>query len=502
LTQRGGEQRQANVQRLISLAQQFDRFQRQGLFRFLCFIQAQEQAEAEPDVPAVIGRNAVRLMSIHQSKGLEFPVVVLADLGKSFNLADLRGEVILDEEYGLCPQVKPPHTGKRYPSLPFWLARRRELRELLGEELRLLYVAMTRARDTLILSATVTENRFANMWKGTETLTPLSLASARSYADWLGLWFAHKSAARDENHPERLRTLLNWFVHDDSALLADDPDPADAPAVERPFYESDPAAWSRLQKRLGQTYPHLAATARPAKTSVSMLRRRAEQTGSPDEAAQWFDPDATGSRVARIKFRKTRAGSRSGAAADVGSAHHTFLQFLALEHSETPAQLQTEANRMLSEGILSEEEVAALDFEGLAAFWSSDLGLKIRAQGKHLRRELAFTARFDEPELAAIMGEAFDASLGNEFVVIQGVADLAALLPGEIWLVDFKTDSLTEPELEAKTKAYEPQLRIYAAALSRIYRRPVTQCWLHFLSLRKSAPISLPNIGETTPVKT
>src|SRR6185369_3462046 len=112
LTQPRGEQRHANVQRLLTLAQQFDQFQRQGLFRFLAFIQAQQLAETEPEVAAVSEENSVRLMSIHQSKGLEFPVVVVADIGKSFNTSDQRANIILDEEYGLCPQIKPPHTGK------------------------------------------------------------------------------------------------------------------------------------------------------------------------------------------------------------------------------------------------------------------------------------------------------------------------------------------------------------------------------------------------------
>src|SRR5258708_36879890 len=110
------------------------------------FNEGEQMAETEPEVAAVSGENSVALMSIHQSKGLEFPVVVVADLGKPFNLADLRAGIILDEQYGLCPQIKPPHASKHYPSLPYWLARRRQPREMLGEELRLLYVAMTLAR--------------------------------------------------------------------------------------------------------------------------------------------------------------------------------------------------------------------------------------------------------------------------------------------------------------------------------------------------------------------
>ena len=168
LAQPRGEQRLSNVQRLLALTRQFDEFQRQGLFRFLRFVEAQAAAgiDAEPAAPA--GIDAVRLSSIHQSKGLEFPVVVVADLGKSFNLQDLRQPVILDEQYGLCSLVRPPDVGGRYPSLPYWLAQRRQRRETLGEEMRLLYVACTRACDLLLLSGSVAAKRIEDRWQTVE----------------------------------------------------------------------------------------------------------------------------------------------------------------------------------------------------------------------------------------------------------------------------------------------------------------------------------------------
>ena len=242
LTQPRGEQRHANVRRLVSLAQQFDAFQRQGLFRFLQFVEAQQLAETEPEVAAVSDENSVRLMSIHQSKGLEFPVVVLADLGKPFNEMDLHADIILDEAYGLCPQIKPPHTGKRYPSLPYWIARQRQRRELRGEELRLLYVAMTRARDRLILVGGVAESRFDKLRHRDGELDADTLVSARSYADWVALWFAasplsnplsSRSSASDAFAKEFDKGLdkeeegassgvigsLQWAFYDDAKLL-------------------------------------------------------------------------------------------------------------------------------------------------------------------------------------------------------------------------------------------------------------------------------------------
>ena len=117
-----GTQRQANVERFLNLARRFDQFLRQGLFRFLKFIEAQREAGIEPDVAGGTDENAVRLMSVHQSKGLEFPVVAVADLAKPFNAQDLRAEIILDEQFGLCPRVKPPAYGPAL-SKPAVLAR-------------------------------------------------------------------------------------------------------------------------------------------------------------------------------------------------------------------------------------------------------------------------------------------------------------------------------------------------------------------------------------------
>jgi ATP-dependent helicase/nuclease subunit A len=483
LTRQRGQQRQANVQGLLGLARQFDEFQRQGLFRFLRFIEAQQTAETEPEVAPVSEANAVRLMSIHQSKGLEFPVVVVADLGKSFNMADLRAEVILDEEYGLCPQIKPPTAGMRYPSLPYWLARQRQHREMLGEELRLLYVAMTRARDLLILSGSVPERRLDGDWISETQVEPERLLKASGYADWLGAWFA-QNVARESGAREGKNDSLSWRIHDDSDLLEAEAAPGAAKRTAEASWGDEPVIWQKLRERLAWSYPFVAATERPAKTSVTALRRRAAELEDED-ALQIF-------AVARRKAVASRAQSSLGSrlsTADVGSVHHTFLEQLSLEQARSKEGLKLEAQRLEQEGVLSAEECALLDLEGIAAFWDSELGRKVHAQAAFVRRELAFTARFPATEIARIIGEPPEATLESEFVVVQGVADLAVMMPLEIWLIDFKTDVVTSAGLADKAKMYDPQLKLYTRALSRIYRRPVTQCWLYFLAGRAAVAI-------------
>jgi ATP-dependent helicase/nuclease subunit A len=130
-----------------------------------------------------------------------------------------------------------------------------------------------------------------------------------------------------------------------------------------------------------------------------------------------------------------------------------------------------------------------LDLTALAKFWDSELGRKIRANAAQVRRELPFTARFTPAEIEQFAGIPAAAGLKNEFVVVQGVADLAVVLPDEIWLVDFKTDAFGPAELPAKVKAYTPQLRLYAAALAKIFNRPVARRALYFLSAQQTVEV-------------
>jgi ATP-dependent helicase/nuclease subunit A len=472
LAQSRGEQRAANVAGFLHLAQQFDQFKRQGLFRFLKFIEAQQEAEAEPEVPAADTGNAVRLMSIHQSKGLEFPVVVLADLSKRFNEQDLNGEIIFDEALGLCPKVKPPERGGRYPSLPHWLARRRQKRELRGEELRLLYVATTRARDNLILTASISEKNWDEKWNVPQPVTAPKIAEANCFADWIGIWFSNENA-----EPKN----LCWQIMDDVKLAPN----AESGKRKTEIPSLDSATIERLRERLEWKYPHAAATGRKAKSSVTALRREAEALD--DEAEQVFAPGFSGRRPTR-----TPAPTKSKlSASEAGSAHHKFLQHFLIGGGADLESLEAEARRLEKKNHLSADERAVLDLKALADFWNSDIGKKIRAKAEFARRELPFTARFSPTEIAEITGGKIEAELENEFVVVQGVVDLAVLLPKEIWLVDFKTDDVRANELSGKTKTYAPQLKLYASALGRIYGRPVTNCWLHFLSAQKTEPVKI-----------
>jgi len=470
-----GAQKFANARRFLNLAEKFDQFQRQGLFRFLKFIEAQREIEAELEVAPVAEENAVRLMSIHQSKGLEFPIVALADLGKNFNEQDLRGEIILDEKFGLCPRVKPPKAGGRYPSLAYWLAQKNQRRELRGEELRLLYVALTRARDHLILSANVSEKKWKTFFENNSMPTAREILSAKSFADWLGLWFGvqnPKSEVRSETGGELPH--LRWRIFGVEELIQNSEIKNQKSKSKLPLV--DEKTRIKLQKKLEWQYEFDVATKLAAKSSVTVLRREANA-----ELAEEAEPI--------FQNRKSQIANRKLSAADAGTAAHKFLQYFDFEGAPDLKLLEAEAVRLEKENYLSADERAILDLKSVVAFWNSEVGKQIRAQPQFVRRELQFITKFSPQELDEILGRKSGTNLESEFVIVQGIVDLVALLPKEIWIVDFKTDEIRGNEIAEKIKFYSPQLKLYARALEKIYLRPATNCWLYFLSARRTVKI-------------
>jgi ATP-dependent helicase/nuclease subunit A len=462
-------QKRANVERLLQLSRQFDVFQREGLYRFLKFVDAQLENEIDAEPAAPPETNAVRLMSIHQSKGLEFPVVVVADLGKRFNFRDGKVDIILSEKFGLCGKVKPPTSRRSYPSLVHWLAQRQQRLDTLGEELRLLYVAMTRAEHRLILVGTASKTKLDGGWSewAGRGLSATELSESTSALDWIGSWLAMRHT--DFNQGED--GLLTWKI-------CDDVDIAEPSAKTRTDAVELPAdALENLRARLDWTYPHIPATTRSAKTTVSALRKELRD----DEAKPFLKFD----RV--IKTARATTGVKKLSAAEIGSAHHAFLEQVQLHCIEDVASLRKEGERLVANGFLSDDEIACIDFEHLAQFWQSPVAREIICNHQLVRRELPFTARFSAKDFGDINLEF--APPDGEFVIVQGVVDLAVISPDQIWILDFKTDHAKESDLGEKVAEYRPQLALYARALERIYNRQVTKRWLHFLSVGKTVAV-------------
>jgi len=235
-----------------------------------------------------------------------------------------------------------------------------------------------------------------------------------------------------------------------------------------------PPEIARIIERIEWRYPWSPATREAAKLSVSELRKRGE-------------PDAESGLPFRRTFMRLRCNQNELSAAEVGTLNHFFLQMLDLRQLATVEQLRVQADALVTRQLLTNQEIAVLDWKAILNFWHSELGRRIAAVPNAVHREIPFTARFSRKELEeAGMPCNFP---DGEFAVVQGAVDLAVILEDEIWIVDFKTDTVNASEVSPLLNTYGAQLRLYASALNRIYNRPVSERWLHFLSLSQTIAV-------------
>lgn len=479
---RGPIFRKGILERLLDLARRYDLQQRSGLHRFLGFLE--DESAGESEIHAEVGADSVRLLSVHRSKGLEFPVVAVAGLGNQFNLSDLRRDMIIDDRLGLCPVVVVGET--RFSSLVHFAASRRQRSAVLAEELRLLYVAFTRAADRLLLIG----SRAGRSAGGEEPRpmgwnTPVRLAAAKRPLDWLQPALAEMVGSEAWAATQGSSTLFSWNRGDlpprSSVGMPKTGLRSPMPLREKSAGDSA-AALARWE------YPHCAATTEAAKQSVTALRRRVEvdeevavRVGLAGGSGEPGEPGGA--------ERRRYAGVDPDVGRQRGLVYHRFLEKMELSGSMSEEAIHRDMQRLVEAGALGAEEIAGLDVVAIVEFWRSSVGELIRGERRNVRRELPFTIRLSATDLAVMGVPAPTRLAADEFIVVQGVADLVVQLENELWLVDFKTDVLGRSELATRVRDYHPQLAVYALGLSRILRRPVTRRWLHFFSLRETVEL-------------
>ncbi len=471
-TQPRGRQQTGNVQRLLELTRHYDSWQGRGLHRFLKYVRLLDEDGEGPEPVAPPTTDAVRLMTIHASKGLEFPIVVLAGLNRPFRMDAPAAGFILDDELGICPEVFPVERRQHYPSVTLLRAQRRQRQRAIAEEIRLLYVAMTRACDHLILLGTAAASRALEKWSQplVGTLSRPPLAHARSPLDLIGPLLPALCQREDWCAArEGIADVVAWrVVGSDESIHLDQSAPGEVSAPSRQPTERE---LHLVSQRVTQPYPYLEATRQAGKTTVTRIRRQLTE----------LDDAESGELFPWTRASETRKPSPKLSAAEVGTAHHTFFQKLSFDAVRNPDDLAREADRLVARGDLSAGERRVLRLDRVLEFWSAPVGRAILERRGDVQRELEFTSGFAVSELAELAGAAVASLARADQVVVQGIVDLAVIGPGDIWIIDYKTDHVAAPAVAERAQRYRPQVELYRRALTRLYARPVTKLWLHFL---------------------
>ena len=486
-----GEKRRANLDQLIEDALQFEKGSFSGLFNFIRYIEKAKQKEYDEGEANVYSENdnLLRIMSIHQSKGLQFKVVFLSSIQKGFNKQDLRESILLDEKLGMASQYVDPETRIKYPSLQLTAIKEKIEEENQAEELRLLYVAMTRAEEKLVMTGVVKNlSYYMEKHPVKDDLSLEDVRNANSYFDFMMLGFSRSLSQNLETPIVKLKLYneqdLSGIKKEEKAekfSLRDELYSFLKKKREKTLEEEE---WD---KDFSYRYSHEESTHLYPKYAVSLLKEQAiealkEQEKTAEDFrifraddAETVDTGNTGEAVnsmERLQFPKRKKEKREkGLGAKIGdSFHHALALF---DYTKGLEQLPA---------ILGEEELSLLNKEQFQTFLSSSLGecFKKAYREKRLFREKHFMRALPYHSL-------FPERAEKDEVLLQGIIDAFIVEDDGIILVDYKTDRVkSEEELRER---YQKQIMLYSDALEAILGKKVKKRVLYSFYLGEEVEI-------------
>lgn len=542
----GGTQRQANLRLLLERARQFQQTSIRGLFQFTRFIDSLQNSSGDMGVAKTLGENenVLRIMSIHKSKGLEFPVVVLSGLGKLFNLSDTNASILFHKDLGLGPKYVNPDTRQTCDTIAKSSMKQVIRLESLSEEMRVLYVALTRAKDRLILIGSCSDlQKTAGRWA--KPVSAYSLSKGRSYLDWIGpilmrhpagnslrnlldedfdqaLWnhnsrwqiefhgrgevtAYHREEAKSRsefmlrlqnpektiteliqkqkaNKTQEYREVRECMVGD--ILKVEDETRLDYTAssgVGNRWEDEVKRLRGIIDERFSWEYPYRYAVNIPSKMSVTEIRKLQSLRGTQLlEDTEEF----ISSFIDQSPGLRTRPafleGSKRFTAAERGTIVHFILQHLDLDKAMTEEGILKQIEDMVARELLTEEEAQAANMKQINGFLNSEIGQRIR-NAAQVFREHPFNLRKKSHELMETL------QANEDTLLIQGVIDCFFEEEGQWVLVDYKTDYVGSGEMLLQLKErYRIQMDLYTEALEQITGKQVKERVLYLLSINQA----------------
>lgn len=502
-----GQQREANLHMLVEKAVDFEDTSYRGLFNFIRYIEQIQKYEVDYGEVNIYGETAdtVRIMSIHKSKGLEFPVVYVAGLGKQFNFMDANGSIVLHSKLGIGSDVIDSTLRTKESSLLKQVIRQKMVKETLGEELRVLYVAMTRAKEKLVLCGLGDLKKWVEgcgylMYDQRMHLYYRHLAGAKCYMDWVlpaiaghrcfdpvyemfGITRQEKSELYQASPRIRVQVITPANLLKTEMLHQ-----MDAVVKKQELLEwntdtvRDPEARVVLRERFSYRYPYADLEMIPVKMTVSELKRAGEE--EPGEEL-YFESDL----VPLIpEFIKDEKEPPEGAAR--GTVYHKVLECLDYGRLETcleqpRIELEFQIEQMIMDGKLSKEDTGCLNLTDLEVFLRTELGCRMYQAGLNgtLFREQPFV-------IGISASEVHPSWPAQEKILIQGIIDAFFEEEGQLIIVDYKTDKVSDGSGQELVEKYRKQLLYYKRALEQVTGKIVKEMYIYSITLGREILVS------------
>lgn len=452
-----GLSRVENLQTFMQVATDYEEATNGGLTQFLEHLSVLAEnglvASGEQGLS-----DAVTIMSIHKSKGLEFPVVFLCGLSRSFNREYVRAPVLCDKQLGLGLACVDPRNRVRYPSVAKRAIASKMTTESISEEMRVLYVAMTRAKDRLIMTyaAPNVQNDLSEISLRMCLSEPLLLTSE---ADCPGKWVLLTAL----KHRERWSVQFVQEKETDSAAIIGQV----YENLQLPF-----GVIERLKTSLSYRYGYKAATQTPSKQTATQLKGRVKDQEIAEHTMEYVKQQRNWRKPTFIQ------SDRSGR--NYGNALHAVMQYIRYELCENQQGVSCEIERLVRERYISPEQAAMVDVRRIADFFATDIGKQLQSR-KHILREFKFSVLEDAAN--------YNPEVKQEQILLQGVVDCAIIEDDGITIIDFKTDHVDADSIELAAEKYRSQITAYAKAMEKIYLIPVKSAKLYFFHMNQFVAI-------------
>jgi ATP-dependent helicase/nuclease subunit A len=475
----GGEQRMANVEMLMEKAIAFEGTSYKGLFQFVRYMERLQKYDVDYGEAELVDEQSdtVRILTIHKSKGLEFPVVFVAGMSKTFNTQDVRSKIVMHSDWGIGLEAIDLERRTKVDTVWKKFIQEDLKLENLSEELRVLYVALTRAKEKLILVGQLkdAQQKLEN-WKESLSYCDLEhhglpqhyLLKAKSYQDWMlpiiGGW--------SDCIPMQIRIVLRDELRRSEQVEA----VAESLAKEvllnwNPDQVFDEELRAQLVEQAGYTYPYEQDGVQKAKVTVSELKR-AMQEVDVDAQEMYAEEQAQTVPEFRKEEKKVRGISR-------GNAYHHLLQHLDFAALTDETSLKQQIDQLLAAGKLTEEMKGQIWTKDVWKFLESSVGRRLRA-AKHIWKEQPFVLQMPATQV-------YPQADASETILMQGIMDAYFEEEDGIVLVDYKTDRVKEAE-ELKQR-YGVQLQYYTQALEQLTKRKVKEKIIYSFALGKEIPV-------------
>lgn len=461
-TLKGGLQRQANLRLLFQKAGDFKN-NGGGIFRFVKLIDKINKSNTDFSSAKVIGEldNVVRIMSIHKSKGLEFPIVIVAGIGKKFNLLDASKSVLLHKDLGAGLNVINIKRKLSYPSLIKNSISKRIKIENLSEEMRILYVAFTRAKERLILTGVVngrekTMEKWDSVIFKNEMMSKSSVLKSSSYLDWIG-----PCICRDDS-------IIKKYFYTPQDLEENE-------IKEDKIINSNLAILkSQIFEKLNYEYPYNLSSKIPSKLTVSEVKKiiQEEESEGKNILPQTIHK--------KPKFLEESSKLKG---ADRGTAYHSLMERLNFNIEDD--KIKEEIDSIYAKGYLSLQGREVIEEDKIKLFLKSNLGKRLK-KSDNIKREVEFII---EVNANSIYKELQEEIYKDEKILLQGVIDCFFYEGDNIILIDYKTDKCDLNGESILISRYREQLKFYKLAIEKMTNKKVTECYLYLFSINKEIKV-------------